>query len=195
MSVPMMRHFLRFGVTALAFAGAGMAAPPPAIPAAFAGMPPIDFRYYDVAGRDEREIQVALLRSAMRRPDGSTASGLTAWTLQNHWGEYSDQRGCRIRDARADLRMTVTLPRLKNADRLPPRAIAWWAGYQRTIERHEAGHARIAIDHAGDFARAAEGARCADIERISQKVMAKIVALQDDYDRVTQHGQTQERVD
>lgn len=191
----MIRYLAPFGIAALSIGGFAAAAPPPAIPAAFAGMPAIDFRYYDVGGRDEREIHAALQRSAMRRPDGSLASGLTAGSLQNHWRQETDRRGCRVRDARADLKMTVTLPRLAGADRLSPRALAWWREYQARIERHEAGHVRIAIDHAGDFAAAANGVRCADVQRIAQRVLSRISALQNDYDRVTQHGQLQERAD
>lgn len=183
------------------FALAILLTSPPAVaqsrtaPPAFAAMPGIAFRYYDVSGRTGQEVAASLRRNALRRPDGQSASGLTRWGYSFRWGEYSDRHGCRIRDPRNDVSITVTLPRLASADRLAPRDRAWWDDYRRTIERHEAGHARIALDHAGDFARAAEGARCGEIKTIAARVMERAGRLQADYDRVTRHGQAQEAVD
>lgn len=173
------------------------AAPAPAAesPAAFAGMAGIVFRYYDVAGADERQIYAALQQRAPRRPDGSVAIGLTAWALDYRWDQLTDRRGCRARDPGADLRIIVTLPRLIDVDRLSPRARAWWTGYQHTIERHEAGHVRIALDHRDDFARAAEGSRCGDTKAIGEQIVQRIAALQEAYDRLTRHGRDQDAAD
>lgn len=187
---------MRVTLALVPLAGIALAAASPAprdVPAAFAGMPRIAFRYYDVSGRDEQQIYASLMRNVMRGPDGETASGLTRWGMRYRWGEYTDRRGCSVRDPRVDLDITVTLPRLADPDRASPRGRAWWEGYKRTIERHEAGHARIAFEHRDDFLRAAEGARCDEIKAIGDRVTARIAALQNDYDRITEHGQKQER--
>jgi len=165
-------------------------------PAAFAGIPGISFQYYEVEGRDEQEIYAALQARGIRSPDGQSATGVTRWGFQFRWGEHRDGNGgCRTYNPRAELIIGVILPRLRDADGLPPRARAWWGRYQRTIERHEAGHARIAWDHRDDFLRAGNGVRCADIKDIGNRVLARITALQQDYDRATEHGRKQDRVD
>lgn len=167
----------------------------PRRPPIFAGMPNIVFEYYEVSGRNAREIMASLRAKAMRRPDGQTAMGLTVWRYSFHWGDRIDNKGCRIADARTDISITVTLPRYADPDALAYADRAWWYRYQDSIERHEAGHARIAFEHANDFTSAATGKSCDDARAIGTSVMKRVVDVQNDYDRVTKHGQDQGAVD
>jgi predicted secreted Zn-dependent protease len=164
--------------------------PPP--PPAFSGMPGIVFRYYDLFGTNDRMLTIAANSIRLRAPGTpGGATGLTTWSARMGW-KQQDRPVCRITQPRTALTIVVTLPRLAEPDRLAPETFQRWRAYIRTIERHEAGHARIALAHSRDFERAAANASCANIKAIAQATQQRIVALQDDYDRRTQHGRNQD---
>ena len=98
---------------------------------------------------------------------------------------------CRTRLPRTRMSVIVILPRLVDADRADPAARDAWRAYITGIQRHEAGHARIAFAHARDFEAEAYGAPCDQIQAIGQRIVERITALQEDYERRTDFGRAQ----
>ena len=83
------------------------------------------------------------------------------------------------------------MPRLVMTDDVTDEGLALWRRVRRGLEIHEAGHARIAYEHRGDFAKAARNATCGSIRKIAERTQERIEAIQEDYDRRTRHGMTQ----
>jgi len=167
----------------LVAAGADM---PEASP--FADMPNVRFEYYDVEGRTAAEIYRSMRARAPRKGDGVA---YTAWHIRVGWQQTRRGGRCEIADPMASLSITVILPRLATSEGLTPEAAAFWERTRRGLEIHEAGHARIAIEHRSDFLKAAEKADCGSIDRIARDTQARIERIQEEYDRRTRHGITQ----
>lgn len=181
-----------------AFPGAlgAQAAEAPPVPPAFADLPAIVFQYYDIRGGTQKELADALKNAAETEPllveEGKTpAPARTRWKADFGWDTQRMSGLCRTRRPRTMMSVIVILPRLADPDRATPQALAAWRGYLATIEQHEAGHARIAFAHARDFETEAYGARCEEIRAIGQRIVDRIVALQEDYERRTDYGRKQ----
>jgi predicted secreted Zn-dependent protease len=169
---------------------------PDPLPPAFAALPGITIQYYDVRGTTQAELAVALRVAALTapglaEPGKPSAAARTIWKAGFAWDKQTNMGLCRTRSPRTNMQVTVILPRLVNPDRVDPAGQAAWRDYIAGVERHEAGHARIAFAHAHDFESDGYGASCADIQTIGQKVVDRITALQIDYDRRTQDGRAQ----
>lgn len=154
----------------------------------FAGMPNVTFQYYDVEGRTPAEIYQSMRARAPQKGDGVAH---TAWHIRVGWRQSRRGDTCEVADPITSLSITVTLPRLATADGVTPQATDFWERTMRGLEIHEAGHAKIAIDHRYDFVKAAAKATCGSIKDVAKRTQEKIEEIQEDYDRRTRHGITQ----
>lgn len=154
----------------------------------FAGMPNVKFQYYDVEGRTPAEIYQSMRARAPQKGDGVAH---TAWHIRVGWRQARRGDGCEVADPITSLSIAVTLPRLVTSDGVTPQATDFWERTMRGLEIHEAGHARIAIDHRHDFVKAAAEADCGSIKDVAKRTQERIEAIQEDYDRRTRHGITQ----
>lgn len=161
---------------------AAASTPPPDNP--FAGIPNVKFQYYDVEGRTPAEIYASL---RARSPESGDGVARTAWHMRVGWQENRRGSRCRVVDPMASVSMVVLLPRLVTRE-VSREAAGFWRRTIRGLEIHEAGHARIAYAHRGDFSEAGEGASCDEIRAIAERVQARVEKIQDDYDRATDHG-------
>jgi len=151
----------------------------------FAGMPNVKFEYYDVEGRTPTEIYASMRARAPQRGDGVAH---TAWHIRVGWRQTRRGDRCEVADPQTSLSITVVLPRLATTEGVTPAATAFWERTMRGLEVHEAGHARIAIDHRYDFVAAAAKASCGSIKDVAKRTQARIEEIQEDYDRRTRHG-------
>jgi predicted secreted Zn-dependent protease len=154
----------------------------------FDGIPGIRFQYYAVAGGTPLEIYRSM---GERGPDGGEALARTTWEMSVTWHEAKRGSVCRVDEPRAHMAITVLLPRLEESDELTPEGLAFWRATRKGLEIHEAGHARIAWEHRDDFNRAAAAAGCRSIQRVAKETQARIEAIQQAYDRDTNHGRNQ----
>ena len=166
------------------------------VPAAFAGLPAIRFEYYAVRGNTQAELATALREAAqttpgLTEPGQPPAAGRTRWKADFAWDAQRRTGLCRTRSPRTTMTVIVILPRLAEPERITPAARAAWQDYIAGIERHEAGHARIAFAHVRDFESEAYGAPCDRIRAMGQRIVDRIVALQEDYERRTDYGRAQ----
>ena len=154
----------------------------------FAGMPNLTFRYYAVEGRTPAEIYASMRARAPQKGDGVAH---TAWHIRVGWRQARRGQSCTVADPTTSLSIVVVLPRLATTDGVTPEGRAFWERTMRGLEVHEAGHARIAIDHRNDFVKAAAKASCGSIKAVAKRTQERIEAIQHDYDRRTRHGLTQ----
>jgi len=172
--------------------GIGLALASPlsaAEPSPFQGIPRLKFEYYDVEGRTPAEIYASMRARAPRSGDGE-GMARTAWSIKVGWRESRSGSRCLVASPQAILSITILLPRLVTRS-VTPQGLAFWRRSRQGLEIHEAGHARIAYDHRGDFEVAARDAGCDSISRLAQQTQARVAALQEAYDRETRHGMTQ----
>lgn len=187
-----LRIVLGLGLVAMA-TGAG--APPAAdgvsaaaVPAALAGIPDLKMRYYDVSGETAAEIRASLNRNNSTDPvTGAHFDAYTQWAFD--WQIPGDPAGpCRLDQAKVTLEITVGLPRLADTETVPPELLQRWKRYRTALEAHEAGHARNALLGRKAVLAAIRSADCATADWAADDALVALDALNEDYDRLTQHG-------
>lgn len=171
---------------ALALTAATSADVPASSP--FAGMPNVVFRYYEVEGSTPAEIYASMRARSPQKGDGVAH---TAWHIRVGWRQTRRGGACEVADPMTSLSIAVVLPRLATTEGVTAEALAFWERTMHGLEAHEAGHARIAIDHRHDFVKAAAGASCGSIKEVAKRTQERIEDIQEDYDRRTRHGLTQ----
>ena len=175
----------------LAAAGARGAAEPPAAGSPLAGIPDVDIQYYDVSGRNAREIREAMNRVRPTDPnDGHRVDALSRWRMGMGW----PRRGpdvCLLDQARVRFQASVLMPRLVNAEALPAAVRARWQAYIAALEVHEAGHIRHAYENMPTVLAAIRASDCARAEEAGRAAIRAVGAWDAEYDRATRHGATQ----
>lgn len=154
----------------------------------FAGMPNVRFRYYDVEGHTPAEIYRSLRSRSPMTGDGVAKTG---WHIKAGWRQARRGDTCEVDSPMTSLSIEVLMPRLATTDGVTPEGLAFWERTMTGLEIHEAGHARIAIEHRYDFVKAAAKATCGSIKDVAQRTQKRIEAIQEEYDRKTRHGMTQ----
>jgi predicted secreted Zn-dependent protease len=157
---------------------------------AFAGIPNLHFKFYDVSGGDAAAIRAKIdaRRPSDPRDPAATFDAATDWSIRGRW--RGDGHGsCDLASTVISYAATVTLPRLSGD--VPDAVRAAWDRYIAALERHEAGHARYAYEHRFAVLAAVKRATCATASAAAAKAIAKIAAHDRAYDTETQHGAAQ----
>jgi predicted secreted Zn-dependent protease len=157
----------------------------------------VDVHYYDVAGRSERDLLVAMQRSGPQWA-GRRFFGLTNTALQYGYRHATDARSCRPLEVSILVEVTVTLPRWDRPAGTPYALDRDWRGFERALRGHEDGHRRLAEQEAATLDRELGVLRaptCADLDaaanRLADAVRARFAARHHAYDRETEHGRSQ----
>ena len=153
--------------------------------------------YYDVRGMTDDEIARSLRRDAPRELDGfqGEANFVFSWTYNyDRVGERNRQPACRVKNARVEIKIVVTLPRHRSIGRAPDSVETTWTTFAEALEAHE-------LNHAEDFERigreipdALDGITgpCSRIEDIANAegmdYVDRAQRAADDYDSTTNHG-------
>jgi predicted secreted Zn-dependent protease len=156
----------------------------------FAGIPNLSFRYYEVRGTNSEQINASMRARGPHSDDGGGA-GSTDYRIGYSWGEKRLGSRCQVIDAAAAFAAIVDLPRLVDEATLSEPVQLGWRKLMATLRTHEAGHARIAYDHADEVRAAVAGARCGKEKARARVALDRIYRLQLDYDRRTSHGLAQ----
>jgi hypothetical protein len=91
--------------------------------------------YYEVAGRDDAEVLLAL-RATPRFGAGAHAA-TTDWAVR--W-ERPDGGVCTAADVRVFVELTVHVPRWRAPPDAPAASVGNWQRYVRALSEHEQGH-------------------------------------------------------
>ena len=159
-----------------------------------------DVDFYDVNGMTEPAIAESLRRDAPLSLDGF--QGETTFVFEWRYdydkiGKNGDTTQCRVRKARVEIDIEVTLPRHRRIERAPDDIQATWRTFAAALERHEMNHARDFADIGAMIPEALNGLTgpCVSIEEIANaKGMEFVDRAQkaaDDYDARTNHGQSE----
>jgi predicted secreted Zn-dependent protease len=181
----------RLAALGLVLAAAPALAEPPAPAGPFAGIPNVDIQYYDVTGRDPREIREAMNRLRPTDPnDGLRLDALTRWRMGFGWPRRGPDQ-CLLDQARVNFSATVLMPRLVSAETLPQGVRTRWQAYVAALETHEAGHVRHAYEAVPAVLAAIRAGTCANAQDAGRAAVRAAAAWDVDYDRATRHGATQ----
>lgn len=175
----------------VALLAAAASGEPPAATSPLAGIPNVEIQYYDVSGRNPREIREAMNRLRPADPnDGQRVDALTRWTMRFGWPR-GGPAGCQLDRAQGMFTAVVQMPRLANIDAVPASVRARWQIYIAALETHEAGHVRHAFESVATVLAAIRASDCASAPQARQAAVHVAGAWDADYDRATRHGATQ----
>lgn len=131
-------------------------------------------------------------------------NGRMGWTSSLVTYNYSLDRAddvCRVKRFRAQCNATIKLPRWHDVAKAPQHIQDWWKTTYEVLRVHEFGHADICLDVARDVERAVQRVRprdfcgqlSAEVTNAAEAVIDTLNGRQEEYDRITNHGRTQER--
>jgi len=154
--------------------------------------------HYDISGSKAGQLKRAMKRLGPREGGGRYVA-YTEWILT--WTYTFDERETECRFDSFDVRaaITMTLPRWDPGDDAPVELVERWERFIEALERHENGHARIALEAAAsiDAAVSALGPRasCDELEREADATARDKVERyrhrERRYDEETNHGRAQ----
>lgn len=157
----------------------------------FAGIEQLRIVRYDVRGDDWAAIGRSIAAHGMGQAGGVEVAARTRWQVRWHATSQVSGESCRIVGAMLDTSITVTLPQLRDEERLDPALRRRWSAYLDGLRMHEAGHARYAYQHIEDVRRAVLASDCAHVVRDGQAAIDAINRWETHYDRITRHGSAQ----
>ncbi len=160
----------------------------------FAGIPNLEFRYYDVRGTNSDEINASMHRRGPHNGEGDGA-GSTDYRIAWSWGRKVTGSRCEVIDPEVRFSAVVLLPRLVNERKQSEEVQLGWRKLIAQLRAHEAGHARIAYEHAHEVGEAVAAAPCGKEEAWGERALDRIRELQADYDRRTVHGLVQGNIE
>ena len=153
---------------------------------------------YDISGSKAGQLKRAMKKLGPRE-GGRRYAAYTAWILT--WTYTFDEREteCRFDSYEVRAAITMTLPRWEPGGGAPVELLERWERFIEALERHENGHARIALEAARsiDAAVSALGPRssCDELEREADATARDKVERyrhrERRYDEETNHGRAQ----
>jgi len=155
--------------------------------------------YYYIDGPSATVLAAQLDQNGPPEGDGKRYAGKTRWDVQ--WKFRHEQQGtvCAMKDVAVAVGVAQTLPRWRGEDKGAAALKARWTRFIEALRRHEDGHKEHALK-AGRQIEAAvlavgPASNCEDLgaaaNAAAQAIVTKYQALDEEYDRKTDHGRNQ----
>ena len=154
-------------------------------------------QYYDVSAATLAEMRRAIAQSGPRT-QGRVWTAVTSW--QFRWTYDYDARGtmCALRNVRVRMQTVIQFPRWSPTAEPDSSLIEWWHQMNAGLAEHERGHAKLAMETAGEIVRQLDGmmgGQCPALGERANVAGRRVVDLgnlrQREYDASTRHGATQ----
>ena len=158
----------------------------------------VNHLYYGIDGATEADLRRQISASGPRDNFGTWGAS-TRWNVEWSYPYSAGPLGCSAGPVTVQLGVTITLPHWNTPGGAPSRLIATWQRFSAAVLVHENGHRDIAVQGAGELARALAAlppvATCADFEQSARATGDAVVAQYNRqqilYDQLTRHGATQ----
>lgn len=155
-------------------------------------------KHYSITGSKPGQLKRSM-KSLGPREGGRRYVAYTSWTLTWIYTFDEGESECRLDSFDVVAEIETTLPRWKPDADAPSELIEKWKHFVEAVERHEAGHARLAVEAAGSIDAAVRtlGARssCAELEReivaTAEEKVERYRQREGEYDRETHQGKAQ----
>lgn len=156
--------------------------------------------HYDVSGSTPKDVRKALNElGPMDKTESRRFDAVTKWYVKWRYTYRNTGQGCEIASAATDVKVDITMPRLKVDTDTPSALRQAFDRYTANLLVHEKGHGKIGIDIARrieeGLARLPAESNCTRMGQVANEFGRKLVKeanQQDiDYDAQTRHGATQ----
>ena len=155
--------------------------------------------YYYVDGPSATVLAAQLDQNGPVESDGKHYAGRTRWDIQ--WKFRHEQQGtsCYMKHAAVAVGIAQTLPKWRGESKGSASLKARWRKFIDALQRNEDGHKEHGLKAAGEIEAAMlaikPAGNCEDLEAAAnaaaQAIVAKFQALDEEYDRKTDHGRKQ----
>ena len=155
--------------------------------------------YYYIDGPSATVLAAQLDQNGPVDSNGKRYSGRTRWDIQ--WKLRPEQQGtrCSMKDAAVAVGIAQTLPKWRGENQGAAGLKARWSKFIEALQRHEQGHKEHGLKAAREIEAAVlavkPASNCEDLEAAAntaaQAIVAKFQALDQEYDRKTDHGRSQ----
>jgi predicted secreted Zn-dependent protease len=165
-------------------------------------VPPVvteKYKYYEICGCCEKELQGELNQKCIRWSDGKKYDSVTNWKLKWDYGHSQASGACAVDSFTVTVDITFHVPKWVRTDDAPQPLVEKWNSYLEKLMMHEKGHRDRAVEAANELTRAVAAlppARtCGELDREVQTLglaqRSKLLQDQKDYDDATKHGAQQ----
>jgi predicted secreted Zn-dependent protease len=138
-------------------------------------LPNVTVRYYDVAGKNLKEVIKSITDQRPKDASGQPVTATTSWSIKTEFSKRTDGKGgCKIVDARASLNSSPELPRLLNEKSFNKRDLNSWQAYAAGLETKAAAKLWFVNDHVGDVEKALLAAPCDTVDTISAAAIEQL---------------------
>jgi predicted secreted Zn-dependent protease len=157
------------------------------------------YKYYDIMGCCEKDLQCDLKDKCIRMPDGKKYDSVTRVKMKWDYGHVRTPQSCTTESFVVTVDVVFNLPKWMRTGEAPPALVEKWKNYSEKLMLHEQGHRDRAVEAANEFTRTVAGLppapTCAALDREIQDLynarLDTLMKEQDKYDDVTKHGATQ----
>ena len=155
--------------------------------------------YYYIDGPSATVLAAQLDQNGPVGSDGKHYAGRTRWDIQ--WKFRPQQQGtqCSMKEAAVAVGIAQTLPRWRGESKGAAGLKSRWTQFIDALQRHEDGHKEHGVKAGKEIEAAVlsgkPASNCEDLESAAnaaaQAIVAKYQALDEAYDRKTDHGRNQ----
>ena len=153
-------------------------------------------RYYTVQGKTPQAIRQSIETRGPRGDGGRRFHASTRWSVEWGYRWTESNHRCKLRQPQVNLKVNMLLPKLDGKVSLSAARQVEWDIYTKALLRHEQQHREYAVAAANELERelqAIDGWHdCQRLEQmINQRaddVLEKYAALEQEFDRRTDHG-------
>jgi predicted secreted Zn-dependent protease len=155
--------------------------------------------YYYIDGPSATILAAQLDKNGPLGADGSRHAGQTRWDIQ--WKLRSQQQGntCAVKEAAVAVGIAQTLPKWRGEGKGSAELKTMWTRFTDALRRHEEVHKQNGMKAGREIEAAVQNVKpagnCEDLESAAnaraQGIVAKYKALDEAYDRKTDHGRAE----
>ncbi|HKB82854.1 MAG TPA: DUF922 domain-containing protein [Burkholderiales bacterium] len=171
----------------------------PAAPVAGEPLARVHTSYYYIDGPSASVLAAQLDQNGPVGTDGKHYAGRTRWDIQWKFGHRQQGTACSMKEVAVAVGIAQTLPKWRGESKGASGLKAVWAKFLDALQRHEAVHKEHGLKAGREIEAAVLTAKpagnCEDLEAAAngaaQAIVAKYQALDEEYDRKTDHGRNQ----
>jgi predicted secreted Zn-dependent protease len=155
--------------------------------------------FYEISGRDEKELRDQMTRNGSSWSDGNKYDSVTRWRVTWDYGYDRTPGSCGADSFRANVEIIIRYPKWLPSEDVPGTLREKWDTYLASLVVHESGHRDMAVEAVEDLTRTVaempSTPTCAELDRkirsLCHERMQKLNDESKEYDVATSHGITQ----
>ena len=151
--------------------------------------------YYDINGDSADALRREMNSKSKLGENGKNFDAYTRWSVRWHFNWENTASYCSMTTVTTSVEVSFTLPRWVDHDRAPAELRKKWERYYAALIEHEHGHREFGVKAAKAIELSMSGMgrdSCSALQRDANnqanKILAKYVALEKQYDIDTRHG-------